>query len=429
MFGRSSALSLSKAANAGLSVSSQTLRRLFSGEKERLDITFRRAVATIQDPVTPETAKSPSSSDKLRLYALYKQAEHGPCSVSRPGVFDPVGRAKFDAWHALGQLSDLEAKKQYVELVTSLVGTLKESVSGEAEAVPSQAVPVPSLEDILHPPAAAAPTFSHLLVEVSQDGVAEVVLNRPTKGNAFNVQMWGEVGEAVQSLSRRADVRVILLRGAKGNFSTGMDVKVFSDLLKLSAKESCDGRRREALRRFIAFLQEAVTALEECPLPVISAVHGHCIGGAIDLICAADLRYATEKAAFSVKEIDLAIVADMGTLQRLPRIIGQQRSAELALTARTFSGREAAAYGLVLETFPTEEDLLAHARQVAREIASKSPLTVRGVKQALLYARDHTVRDSLDQVKLWNSALLQSEDLTEAASAMMEKRKPFFPRP
>lgn len=118
----------------------------------------------------------------------------------------------------------------------------------------------------------------------------------------------------------------------------------------------------------------------------------------------------------------------MGTLQRLPRIIGQQRSAELALTARTFSGREAAAYGLVLETFPTEEDMLVHVRQVAREIASKSPLTVRGVKQALLYARDHTVRDSLDQVKLWNSALLQSEDLTEAASAMIEKRKPFFGR-
>lgn len=315
MLGRS-ALSLSKAANAGLSASSWIQRRLFSGEKEGLDSAFRRAVATLQDPVAPDTAKSPSNSDKLLLYALYKQAEHGPCSGSRPGVFDPVGRAKFDAWHALGQLSVQEAKKQYVELVTSLVGTLKESVSGGAEAVPQAvaeggaaavATAVPSLEDILRPQPVPS-TFSHLLIEVSQEGVAELVLNRPTKGNAFNVQMWGEVREAVQTLSRRADVRVILLRGAKGNFSTGMDVKVFSDVLKLSAKESCEGRRREALVRFIAFLQEAVTALEECPLPVISAVHGHCIGGAIDLICAADLRYATEKAAFSVKEIDLAIV-------------------------------------------------------------------------------------------------------------------------
>jgi enoyl-CoA hydratase len=332
-------------------------------------------------------------------------------------------------------MSKNEARKKYVELVNTLIGAPRSESQVEFPIqtnAPDQAqtqskTAVPTLAELLSiRTTSSALNFQHISCSIDSDGVASVVLNRPNKGNAFNVRMWGELKAAMLQLSAHPDARVIILSGAGGSFSTGMDLQVFMELQSLSSSPSCEGRKREALLHFIAYLQSCVTSLEECSLPVIAAVSGHCIGGAIDLICAADLRYASKHAQFSIKEIDLAIVADMGTLQRLPKLIDPQRCTELALTARRFSGAEAAQYGLVLEAADSDELLTQRVRQVAQQIASKSPLAARGIKRAVLHARDHRVAESLQQVAQWNAATLHSSDLLEAATAVMHKREPVF---
>jgi enoyl-CoA hydratase/carnithine racemase len=185
-------------------------------------------------------------------------------------------------------------------------------------------------------------------------------------------------------------------------------------------------RHRTLLGHIIQFFQDAISKPEECPVPVIAAVHGHCVGGAVDLITACDLRYCTKDSVFVVKEVDLAIVADIGTLQRLPRIIGDQRSRELAYTARAVGGPEAERIGLVLKCFESETEMREYVIKTAQMIASKSPLTVRGIKQTALYARDNTVRSSLDQVKALNSSILYSDDLMEAMKAAYTKNTPKY---
>ena len=198
------------------------------------------------------------------------------------------------------------------------------------------------------------------------------------------------------------------------------------ELMQIADSESCEGRQREGLSRIIQFFQDAVSAPEKCKVPVIAAITGNCIGGAIDLVTACDLRYSTDDALFSVKETDLGIVADLGTLQRLPKLIGEQRTRELVYTSRAFNGKEAKAMGLVLDSFPTKDELDAHVLAIAKSISEKSPLAVRGSKRVLLYSRDHSVDESLQQVKLWNSAHVLSDDLKESVAAAMSKRTPNY---
>lgn len=208
-------------------------------------------------------------------------------------------------------------------------------------------------------------------------GVYTVCLNRPSRGNAFNMQMWLELQETFQAADGDHSVRAIVLTGNSASFSTGMDLSVFSDMQKLAKAESCEGRKREALSNFIQFLQDAISAPEVCTIPVIAAISGYCIGGAVDLITACDLRYCTDNSTFCVKETDLAMVADIGTLQRLPKLIGDQQTRELAYTGRTINGTEAQSLGLVLKSFANEEMMRQHVDKVARAIAEKSPLTIR----------------------------------------------------
>jgi len=161
-------------------------------------------------------------------------------------------------------------------------------------------------------------------------------------------------------------------------------------------------------------------------VPVIAAVHGACIGGGIDMIGACDLRYCTADAKFSIKEVDLAVTADVGTLQRLRHIIGLPRLTELAYTGETFDGRKAQEIGLVGQAYAGRDELMAGVEQLARRIAAKSPLTVRGIKYNLLYSRDHSVREGLEMVANWNAAFLVSDDLREALTAQMQKREAKF---
>lgn len=207
--------------------------------------------------------------------------------------------------------------------------------------------------------------------------VYNLTLNRPTRGNAFNMQMWHELREAFQCIEGDNSIHVVVLTGNSTSFSTGMDLSVFSDMQKMAMSEPCEGRRREALSNFIQFLQDAISSPEICSVPVIAAISGHCIGGAVDLITACDIRYCTDSSSFCVKETDLAMVADIGTLQRLPKIIGDQRTRELAYTGRTICGKEAESLGLVLESFSSEHLMRECVERTAVKIAEKSPLTIR----------------------------------------------------
>lgn len=208
-------------------------------------------------------------------------------------------------------------------------------------------------------------------------GICEITLNRPSRGNAFNMEMWQEMREAFQAVDGDHSVRAVILSGSSPSFSTGMDLSVFADMMKVSAAETCEGRRREAMSHFVQFLQDAISAPEVCSVPVIAAISGHCIGGAVDLITACDLRYCTDSSTFCIKETDLAMVADIGTLQRLPKLIGDQQTRELAYTGRTIGGKEAEALGLVLKSFESEEAMKEHVRKTAQLIVGKSPLTIR----------------------------------------------------
>ncbi len=268
------------------------------------------------------------------------------------------------------------------------------------------------------------PEFSTLEVECS-DHIATVRLNRPQQANAMNGAMWKELRALGDWASEEPEVRAVVLSGEGKHFTAGIDLQLLMEIQSQIAPLG-DGRKQEKLRRIIKDLQDSISAMENCTKPVIAAVHGCCYGGGIDLVTACDIRYATADARFCVKEIDLGIVADVGTLQRLPTVVPGGIARELALTGREFSGTEAAGFGLVNAVFENPGALLEHALGVARTIAAKSPLAVRGTKAILNHARDHGVAEGLDYVATWNAAMLQSTDLREAMTAFMQKREPVF---
>jgi enoyl-CoA hydratase len=191
-------------------------------------------------------------------------------------------------------------------------------------------------------------------------------------------------------------------------------------------RDDCDGRTRENLRRVILDLQDTLTSLERCRKPVLAAVHGACVGGGIDLICCADMRYCSADAWFTIKEIDIGMTADIGTLQRLPKLIGDGMARELAYTARKVDAAEAKDIRLVNRVFDSPEALRDGVRAIAADIAAKAPLAIRGVKEMITYARDHTVADGLNYNATWNAAMLMSADLQEAMMSGMSKRPPSF---
>lgn len=187
-----------------------------------------------------------------------------------------------------------------------------------------------------------------------------------------------------------------------------------------------DGKRSEMLRKFILGLQASITAIEACDKPVLAAVGGKCIGAGVDIISACDIRLSAAQAGFCIKEIDMGMVADMGTLQRLPKIISPGWATQLALTGETIDGHKAKEIGLVNTCYDDYERLMTGAQQLAQTIAEKSPQSIRGTKRMLLYARDHTVADGLEMMAVWNSAHLISNDLMTAFQSAMTKEKPSF---
>ncbi|MBL0023532.1 MAG: crotonase/enoyl-CoA hydratase family protein [Saprospiraceae bacterium] len=258
-----------------------------------------------------------------------------------------------------------------------------------------------------------------------ENKIAHLSLNRPEKANALNEIAWKELEDVFQELSENNGVRVIILSGGESNhFCAGIDLQMLFSISQSELK--CDGRRREQIRKFILQLQAPVNAIENCAKPVIAMVHGGCIGAGLDIISASDMRYCTNDAYFTIKEIDMGMVADLGTLQRLPKIIPEGVAREMAYTGRKVFGPEAERCHLVNMTFENAEMMHDHVMKTAESIAQKSPLSIRGTKNIMVYSRDHNVPDGLAYMASWNAGMLLSNDLQEAFMAKMEGRLPDF---
>lgn len=258
-----------------------------------------------------------------------------------------------------------------------------------------------------------------------QDKVALVRFNRADKANALNQAMWLELQAVMEWADTEPSVRAVVLAGQGRHFCSGIDLAMLMGIQSVIA-DDCEGRKREKLRRLILQLQDTVSSLENCRKPVVAAIHGACLGGGLDIALAADFRFAAADAVFGVREVDIGMVADVGTLQRLPGVVGQGMAREMALTGRDIGAEEALAIRLVNKLLPDADSVLAAALETARLMAAKSPLAVRGSKEMLNYARDHSVADSLNHVATWNAAMLLSEDIQQAGMAMMTRQTASF---
>jgi len=260
-------------------------------------------------------------------------------------------------------------------------------------------------------------------LRVDRDGdIATVSLTTPALAPRF----FTDCERVFTELGRDRALRAVVLRSETKAFSYGLDLSAaFREWAGQLAGGGLAPARTELLT-LIRDLQRSLTVISRCPAPVIAAIHGWCIGGGLDLAAACDLRLATADARFSLRETKVAMVADLGSLQRLPRLIGQGLVRELAFTGKDITAERAAAIGLVNEVFADRAALDAGAAALAREIASNPPLVVRGIKQVLDYADGKSIDDALEYVATWNSAFLASEDLAEAAAAFAQKRPPQF---
>ncbi|KAI6181509.1 Delta(3,5)-Delta(2,4)-dienoyl-CoA isomerase, mitochondrial [Aphelenchoides besseyi] len=273
------------------------------------------------------------------------------------------------------------------------------------------------------------PKFATIEIEQVARGVVHVKLNRPKARNAFTPELWSDLHETFDHLDRNSSCRSIVLSGNGQSFCAGIDLKLgLAELMKTVQSDGKDvGRRGFAIRDLIKKYQASYTSLESCRKPIITAIHSHCFGAATSLITAADIRIASKDAVFSIKEIDVGLAADVGVLQRIQKIVGNDSwTREITYTARSFSADEALKQGFVSRIFDSRSECVRAAIKLAVEIASKSPIAVQGSKLALNHARNHSIDSSLDWMASWNQTHLQTEDMIRIAQSMMNKTKPEF---
>lgn len=260
-------------------------------------------------------------------------------------------------------------------------------------------------------------------------GVAHIQMKRPEAMNTMNRAFWNELPVIVRDISDNARARCIVISSTGKHFSAGMDLSVFQgDGGTVSGGRPADRENAgESFRYHVHHLQDVFSCLDEARMPVIAAIHGGCIGGAVDMTSACDIRYVSRDAFFCIMEINIGMTADVGTFPRLCKLIPEGQVRELAYTGRRLSAEKALAIGLVNEVLDSHEACVEHALARAREIASKSPLAVAGSKVMINYARDHTIKDALDYIAVWQTGMFSPAHMGEAFKAKAEKRDGEFP--
>jgi enoyl-CoA hydratase len=253
-----------------------------------------------------------------------------------------------------------------------------------------------------------------------EDKIAHVQFSRPEAMNSMDKAFWLELPLCMRDIESQTDARVIVISSTGKHFSAGMDLGVFSDTSTMPQSKD-PSRMAEGLRRLVLQLQDTLSSLEEVRLPVLTAIQGGCIGGALDLVCAADSRYCTADAYFTIKETELGMTADVGTLQRLPKLIPAGIVKELAFTGRKFSAVEAQQFGLVNRVYDDQASMLAGVMEIAAQIAANSPLAVTGCKEMLNYSRDHSVQDSLKYMATWQAGMFRPNDMMKTFQAKAMK--------
>jgi enoyl-CoA hydratase len=261
-----------------------------------------------------------------------------------------------------------------------------------------------------------APTCFSL---TTTDHVAHLVMNRPGELNTMHPTFWRELDELLTQIHREGTARALVISSTGKHFSAGMSLQTFAGAIQMD-DQSPEGRA--AIFDLLTDMQATFTKIENLRIPVICAIQGGCIGGAVDMVTAACIRYASADAFFCIQEINIGMVADVGTLQRLPKLIPFAVVKEMAYTGRRLPAARAMAYGLVNEVFDTAEATLAAALQCAKEIAAKPPVAIWGTKQAVTYARDHSVEDSLRQMGWLQGAVWSNAHVREAIAAMKDQR-------
>jgi enoyl-CoA hydratase len=268
-------------------------------------------------------------------------------------------------------------------------------------------------------------TWNAFTVDVA-DLVATVALTGPGKGNAMGPDFWRECPELFRMLDADERVRAVVVRGAGKAFSYGLDLLAMAGDFATLLQPNAGPLERARLTELIASMQGAPNAVAQCRKPVVGAVHGWCIGGGLDMIAAADIRVCSTTARFSLREVKVGMVADVGSLQRLPHVIGESATRELALTGRDIDATRALSLGLVSEVFSDDDSVFAGARALALQIAANPPLVVQGIKRVMNARIDDEVARGLKAVAMHNAAFLGTEDLHEAVGAFIEKRAPVF---
>ncbi|KAK7431709.1 hypothetical protein QQZ08_001646 [Neonectria magnoliae] len=278
-------------------------------------------------------------------------------------------------------------------------------------------------------PIPAYAAYEHFLISAPAPFVAHVEINRPRKLNAFSRPMWLEFRRVFTQLSADADVRTVVLSGAGDRaFTSGLDVEAAGQDGILTGADGADvARKAKGLRSHIEEFQECISAAEKCEKPVICVLHGISIGLAIDISCCADIRICASNTRFAVKEVDIGLAADIGTLARLPKIVGSMSWVkDVCLTARDFSAQEAVTVGFVSQVHESKDTALQAAVAMAAMMAEKSPVAVQGTKELLNYGREHNVADSLQYTRVWNAGALQGKDFMQAIMSGLKKTKPRF---
>ena len=250
--------------------------------------------------------------------------------------------------------------------------------------------------------------------------LAHIILNRPEKRNSMTTEFWNEFPKIISDINQEGEIRVIIISSTGPHFCSGLDLSLFqSDLININKEEN---NKPILLTNYIEILQNALSILQDCRIPIITAVQGACIGGGLDLVCASDIRLGTKDCHFSILETKLGLVADIGTFPRLVKLIPDGLVRELAFTGRNFYSNEANLSGFLNNVYPNQKNMLEAAFDLAEEISSNSPMVVYGCKEAIKFSRDHSTEDGLNWIKMWNSSMFNMKEIEEAFKAKIEKR-------